>query len=375
MAVGNRSGSPIATAVGATTADDLGDGSPNADPATASRSVRSAHLRRSIGLLVLLSVLVVVMVLSVCIGSQPIALDRVWGLVWSPDGSDEAIIVHDLRIPRTLLGVLVGAALGVAGALMQALTRNPLADPGLLGVNAGAAAAVVTAVALLGSVDPLVYVWFAFVGAAVASVVVYGIGTTGRGGATPVRLALAGIAVTFALTAYRPGARARRSRRVRAVPLLVGRRRSAGAAALADVADRAVHRRRPAAGVLAVPGAERARARRRGRTRARRAASAARAASGAVAITLLCGAATAAAGPIVFVGLAVPHVARALVGPDQRWVLPYSRCWRPRSAARRRRHRARHRATRARSRSGSSCALLGAPVFIAIVRRRRIAQL
>ena len=145
------------------------------------------------------------LLLSVSVGARPIPVDRVWGLVWSPDGSDDAIIVHDLRIPRTILGLIVGMALGVGGALMQALTRNPLADPGLLGVNAGAAAAVVTATALFGIVSPLIYVWFAFVGAAIASVVVYGVGTAGRSGATPVRLALAGTAISFALIAYVQG--------------------------------------------------------------------------------------------------------------------------------------------------------------------------
>src|SRR5919202_4594240 len=127
-------------------------------------------MRRATGLLLVLAALAIVLVLSISVGSRPIPLDRVWSLVWHPDGSDDAIIVHDLRIPRTILGLLVGGALGVAGALMQALTRNPLADPGLLGVNAGAAAAVVTATAILGSAGPLAYVWFAFAGAAAAAV-------------------------------------------------------------------------------------------------------------------------------------------------------------------------------------------------------------
>ena len=161
--------------------------------------------RRATGLALILAGLALVLLLSVSVGARPIPIDRVWDLVWSPDGSDDAIIVHDLRIPRTILGLIVGAALGVGGALMQALTRNPLADPGLLGVNAGAAAAVVTATALFGIVSPLVYVWFAFVGAALASVVVYGVGASGRSGATPVRLALAGTAVSFALIAYVQG--------------------------------------------------------------------------------------------------------------------------------------------------------------------------
>ena len=99
-------------------------------------------------------------------------------------------------MPRTLLGIAVGVALGLAGALMQALTRNPLADPGLLGVNAGASAAVVIALVARRSRARPRYVWFAFLGAAIASVAVYAIGTAGRGGATPVRLALAGTAIT-----------------------------------------------------------------------------------------------------------------------------------------------------------------------------------
>jgi iron complex transport system permease protein len=353
--------------VGAMTMTDFRDRVPAATTPTAARP--AGGVRRSTGLLAALLVLALVAVFSVSIGSQSIALDRVWSLVWHPDGSDEAIIVHDLRIPRTLL---VGAALGVAGGLMQALTRNPLADPGLLGISAGASAAIVTAAAVLGPVDPLVYIWFAFAGAAVASVVVYGIGATGRSGATPVRLALAGIVVTFALTAYvqglvlvdraafeeyrfwQVGALAGHSASlawqigpfiVAGLLLAFGLCRALNAVALGDEAGRALG---------ASPG----------RTRT----------LGAVAITLLCGAATAAAGPILFVGLAIPHVARAITGPDQRWVLPYCAVLAPvmllgadivgRVVAR-----------PGEIGVGIVSALLGAPVFIAIVRRRRIAQL
>ena len=336
------------------------------------RGSGSGSARRSVGLLAALLALVAVLVLSVCVGAQPIALDRVWQLVWSPDGSDEAVIVHDLRIPRTLLGLLVGMALGVAGGLMQALTRNPLAEPGLLGVSAGAAAAIVTAAVLVGPADPIVYIWFAFAGAALASVVVYAIGATGRGGASPVRLALAGIAVMFALNAYVQGLvlvdrAAFDEYRFWQVGALSGQpmsltaliapfiavglllafamSRALNTLALGDEASR---------GLGASPG----------RTRA----------LGAVAVMLLCGAATAAAGPIVFVGLAVPHVARAIAGPDQRWVLPLCAVLAPvmllgadiigRVVAR-----------PGEIEVGIVSALLGAPVFIAIVRRRRIAQL
>jgi iron-siderophore transport system permease protein len=329
-------------------------------------------VRRATGLVLILAALAIVLVLSVSVGSRPITLDRVWSLVWHPDGSDDAIIVHDLRIPRTILGLLVGGALGVAGALMQALTRNPLADPGLLGVNAGAEAAVVTATAVLGSADPLTYVWFAFIGAAGASVAVYGIGVTGRSGATPVRLALAGTAVTFALLAYVQGltlidrdtldqyrfwqvgalAGHPSSLNWQIAPFIVGGlvlalalARSLNAVALGDDAGRAL-------------GASPARTR----------------VLGALAITLLCGAATAAAGPIAFVGLAVAHAARALTGPDQRWVLPFSALLAPvmvlgadvlgRVVIR-----------PGELEVGIVSAVVGGPLFVAIVRRRRIAQL
>ena len=153
---------------------------------------------------------------------------------------------------------------------MQALTRNPLADPGILGVEAGAAAAIVTAIGLLGITQPRGYIWFSFLGAAVASIVVYLLGSHGRAGATPVRLALAGTAVTFALTAYTNGDHAARPGGVRRVPPLGGR--LAGRARPADPQrGRAVPGRRRADRARARPAAERARARRRPGARAGRA--------------------------------------------------------------------------------------------------------
>jgi iron complex transport system permease protein len=327
---------------------------------------------RAAGLVAILAGLALVLLLSVSVGARPIGVSEAWSLVWQPDGSDDAIIVHDLRIPRTILGLVVGAALGVGGALMQALTRNPLADPGLLGVNAGAAAAVVTATAIIGVTSPLVYVWFAFAGAAVASVVVYAVGAAGRSGATPIRLALAGTAITFALYAY-----------VHALILVdrdtldlyrfwqVGALAGHDAALSAQIAPFVV------AGILLAfalgrplnaigLGDEAGRA--LGASLART-----RVLSG-IAITLLCGAATAAVGPIVFIGLTVPHVARAITGPDQRWVLPYSALLAPVLLL------AADVIGRVVNRPGELevgivSALVGGPVFIAIVRRRRIAQL
>ena len=327
---------------------------------------------RSAGLLIAVAALAVAVFLSLALGARSIPLGDVLHDLFRPDGSQDATIVHDLRLPRTLLGLGVGAALGLAGALMQALTRNPLADPGLLGVNAGAAAAVVIAVGLFGVGGLTGYVWFAFAGAGLAAVVVYLLAAAGRGGATPVRLALAGTAVTAALLAV-----------TEAITLLdreafetwrfwwVGSLAGRDADTLAQVAPfliagalLALALARPLNALALGDDAGRALGAHVGRTRV----------LGGVAITLLCGAATAAAGPIAFIGLAIPHVARAIVGPDQRWVLAYSLVLAPllllvadvlgRLVV-----------SPQELQVGVVTAFVGAPLFIALVRRRRIAQL
>ncbi len=337
-----------------------------------STTLRRPVAARPLGLAVAVGMLALVLLASVALGARSIDLAVVWDALWHGGDSDAAVIVRELRVPRTLLGLGCGVALGLAGALMQALTRNPLADPGLLGVNAGAAAAVVAGIAWLGVTSLTGYVWFAFAGAALASVVVYALGSAGRSGATPVRLALAGTAITAALVAFTQaitltdietfdawrawsvGSLAGRDRDTLALvaPFLIAGAlvcallaRSLNALALGDDAGRAL-------------GAH------VGRTRV----------AGALAITLLCGAATAAIGPIIFVGLTVPHVARAITGPDQRWVLAYSAVLAPilllgadvvgRLVAR-----------PGELQVGVVTAFVGAPVFIALVRRRRIAQL
>jgi iron complex transport system permease protein len=342
-------------------------------PAPAAASLRS-HLRitRPAGLVLALALLVLVLLVSVAVGAKDIPLGDVVGSLLHDDGSEQATIVRELRVPRTLVGLAVGCALGLAGALMQAITRNPLADPGLLGIDAGAAAAVVVAIALLGVSGTGAYVWFAFAGAAFASIAVYALGSRGRGGATPVRLALAGTAILAALTAFIEG-----------VTLLdplafdeyrfwsVGSLNSRGLDQLAPVAPFlivggliALALARPLNALALGDDAGRALGAHVGRTRALT----------AVAIVLLCGGATAIAGPIAFVGLTIPHVARAIAGPDLRWALPYSLVLgailllsadvvgrivvRP-----------------GELQVGIVTALIGAPVFIALVRRRRIAQL
>lgn len=325
---------------------------------------------RAVGLVAAVGVLLLVCVLSVMIGAKPVPLGDVWHGLFQNTGVGNDVIIHDVRVPRTLLGLLVGVALGLSGAVMQGLTRNPLAEPGLLGVNAGAAAAVVSAIAFLGISDVGDYIWFAFAGAAVVSVVVYVLG--GSRSSTPVRLALAGTAATAALYGY-----------VNAVQLLnsaaLDRLRFWTVGSLASADMETVRRVAPfiLAGVvlallIARPlnamelGDDTARALGADLNRTRVLAMAA--------VTLMCGAATAACGPIVFLGLMVPYLVRAITGPDMRWILPYAAVLSPvlllgsdvvgRLVAR-----------PAELQVGIVTALIGGPVFIRLVRRKRMAQL
>ncbi|MGI5414636.1 FecCD family ABC transporter permease [Actinomadura luteofluorescens] len=259
--------------------------------------------------------------LAIGAGDVPIA-DVLPGVISPDDGSRAQLIVHELRLPRTLLGVAVGMALGLAGAVMQALTRNPLAEPGLLGVNGGAALAVVLVIAAFRVDDLLVYVWAAFAGAAGAAVLVHLIGARGRGGASPARLVLAGAAVNAVFSAMTAGVMLFTPRtfggfRFWQVGSLGGRDMPVFLRVLPFIIAGtllALALARPLNALGLGDEAGRALGSSPGRTRA----------LGALAVVLLCGAATAAAGPVTFLGLAVPFVVRTAVGPDQRLVLPYS---------------------------------------------------
>src|SRR5690625_5198553 len=148
----------------------------------------------------LMAALVLVLGASVAVGARLIPLDEVWGALAGRTTEDSAII-FELRLPRTWLGLWAGAALGLSGALMQSLTRNPLAEPGLLGVNSGAATAIVVGISVFGLSHPSHYIWFALAGAAAAAGVVYALGGRGESGNAPVKLVLAGAAVSAVLMA------------------------------------------------------------------------------------------------------------------------------------------------------------------------------
>ncbi|WP_411720140.1 FecCD family ABC transporter permease [Mycetocola sp.] len=279
--------------------------------------------RRRIGLLVALLVLGVLVAASLSLGTRTTSLDSVLGALFDPQAdNNDHLVIRELRVPRTVIGLVVGSALALAGTLMQGITRNPLADPGLLGVNAGASLFVVLAISVLGITEPGGYIWFAFGGAAAAAGAVYAIGAIGGGGATPVKLALAGTALTAGITSIITlllitDIETLSSYRFWSVGSLVNRDLETVAVLLPFLAlgTALALTVGPTLNVLSL-GDDLARGlgQRIGVSRA----------TAATAIVLLCGAATALAGPIVFVGLVIPHLVRPVTGPDYRWILAYS---------------------------------------------------
>lgn len=280
------------------------------------RPGRSSARRVGIAAAGVVALLLLAGAASVVVGSRWVGLDAL------VDAAHPLHSVYGARIDRTLLALCVGAALGLAGALMQGLTRNPLGDPGILGVNAGASFAMVVAIAFLGVSDLGTYVWFAFGGAAVAAVLVHAIASLGRDGATPVKLAIAGAAFTAAVTSWISGVllvdrSTMESFRLWQVGTVGGRGLDVLAVGMPFLAVGAV---------LALAGARLLNALALGDDVARglgRRTAIDRVVVG-LAVVLLAGTATALAGPIAFAGLIVPHGARMLVGADYTQVLPFS---------------------------------------------------
>lgn len=280
-------------------------------------------ITKTAGLLILLFLLGGGIVISLMVGAKPLSVATVWDALIAPNGSYDHTAVQEARVPRTILAVVVGGALGLSGALIQAFTRNPLADPGILGVNAGAAFAVAVGIGVFSVSTLSGYMWFAFGGALLATIAVYIIsGGAGRISPTPVQITLAGVALGAVLsgitTVFRMmnseafsamlewsvGSLARRSLSdlmpvfpfiVIGILLTLALSPALNAVALGD--DRAA-----SMGVSIQ------------RTRL----------ISLICVTLLAGGATAIAGPIGFIGLMVPHSVRWIIGPDQRWIFLYS---------------------------------------------------
>ncbi|WP_345219237.1 iron ABC transporter permease [Georgenia halophila] len=290
-------------------------------PAAGLAAVRRPRRMRVLSLLALLAALVVLAVVSVAIGSRDVGWDDIGAaLGGSAEGFDRAAITR--RIPRTLLAVLAGAALAVSGCVMQGVTRNPLADPGILGVTMGASLAVVIGIAWFSLTTVTGFIWTGIVGAGVTATMVYILGSAGRGGATPLKLALAGVATSAAFASFITAvvlprndiAASVRSWQIGGVGggtffsisqvlpfLVVG-------AVICLLAARTLNTLALGDDLASGLGT-------------RVALTRGIASFGAV---VLCGAVTAVAGPIGFVGLVVPHLVRLLVGPDHRWLLPLS---------------------------------------------------
>lgn len=330
------------------------------------------HRRGSLaGVLLLFGALLGVALLSLAVGSRAIAPGTVLDVLLRPDDTDASVIVHGLRLPRTVLALSIGCCLGIAGALMQGHTRNPLADPGLLGVTSGAACAVVVGIFVFGVHDATGYAWFSLVGAGLAAAAVFTIGAT-RGGPDPVSLVLVGAAVSALLAAvtqaivlrdvdtlddYRfwaVGSAAGRDLDVfwQVLPFMVG------GLLLAAVNAPGLNLLQLGDDLAVSLGMHPLRHQ----------------VVGITAVMLLTGAATAACGPVGFVGLVVPHVARFFSGVDYRWIVVYAGLIgallvtltdilgrvvvRP-----------------AELQVGIVTALVGGPVFVLLVRRTRMVSL
>ncbi|CAM3179917.1 iron ABC transporter permease [Paracoccus nototheniae] len=340
-----------------------------ASPSPAAGPIRTG--RQPLSLALTAGLLAALALASVAIGTRAVGWSDIWAALGGRVDSIATAAVAT-RLPRTALAMLAGAALGLSGAVMQGVTRNPLADPGILGVNMGASLAVVVGIVWFGITALQDYVWTAILGAGLAAVFVYAIGSLGRGGATPLKLALAGAATSVAFSSL-----------VIAVVLpradLAGSIRSwqiggVGGATFAGIGHVA-----PFLAVgfaLAMISARRLNALALGDELAagfgeRVARARATAAAGAV---LLAGATTAICGPIGFVGLVVPHVCRLLAGTDHRWLLPFSAlagaCLLLGADI-----AGRILARPAELDVGIVTALMGGPVFIWIVRRQRIREL
>jgi iron complex transport system permease protein len=290
---------------------------PTAHPENTKRP-RQGSLR---GIALLVLAVLAVSLVSLAVGSRDIGLGRVVDVLLHPDGSSEATIVRELRVPRTIVGLVAGLCLGVAGALMQGHTRNPLADPGLLGVTAGASFAVVFGIYALGIDDPLGYAWFALVGAGGAAALVFLIGSTKRG-PDPVTLVLAGTAVSALLGAFTQAILLRDVTTLDDYRFwVVGSVNGPRLEVLVQIAPFMI------VGLLiAVAGAGGLNMLQLGDDVARSLGMSPgrHKVGGILAVMLLAGAATALCGPIGFVGLVVPHIARFLGGVDYRWVVPYA---------------------------------------------------
>ncbi len=292
------------------------------NPQPADTKIFSLQLLSPIGVAIALLVLLLIFISNLAFGAANIPLEEVTRAFFANEGSTEHLIIRTVRLPRSLIAMLVGAALAVSGAIMQGITGNPLASPTLLGVNAGASLAVVVTTFVLKGVGLSLYVWFAFFGAAATAVTVYFLGSRGRGGLTPVKLILAGAALTAFLSSLTNGILIISQQTLDQIRFwlagsLAGRDlelfwqvlpyfslglllafalgRQLTMLSLGEDVAKGLGQRTVLVKIMA-----------------------------AVSVVLLAGSSVAIAGPITFIGLVIPHITRTLIGVDYRWLLPYA---------------------------------------------------
>lgn len=325
-----------------------------------------------IGLLALIGVLLAVGMLSLRVGSLGITTADAWNALFHYNSDNYAeLVVRTLRLPRTCYAIVLGAGLGLSGTIAQAITRNPLADPSILGVSSGATLGVVIAVYFFSITAPYQYVWFAFAGAMLASLLVFVMSSAGRSGASPAKVALAGIVISAMLASWTSalllldretmdvvrfwlaGSVAGRDMETLywLAPFIIGGSiaglflgHQLNVLSLGDETARALGMRTGTLRLVSL-----------------------------VLVVVITGASVAAAGPIAFIGLATPHLVRSVIGPDYRWVLPYSMVVGAillTSAD----VIGRIVALPAEVQVGIVTAIIGAPVLIALARRRTLAS-
>ena len=289
---------------------------------TASRDRSHQSLLLIIGLLLGIFILGLSLIASITWGAADIAFNDIYQSFTAYNGSTNHLIIRTVRLPRSLIAMLVGASLAVAGAIMQGLTRNPLASPGILGVNAGAAFAVVVGTFIAGSSSLTIYAWYAFAGAAISAIAVYFLGSLGRGGLTPFNLTIAGAALTAFISSITSGILILSQRTLEEIRFWL-----AGSVAGRDLNLLLQVLPYICVGlVLAIALSRQITILSLGEDTARSLGQSTALIKilAAISIILLAGASVAIAGPIGFVGLIVPHIVRLIVGVDYRWILPYS---------------------------------------------------
>lgn len=286
---------------------------------------RRSHILRVLGLVVGILLLCVCFVTSITLGAADITPGEVWQTLVAFDGSTNHLIITTIRLPRALIALAVGASLAVAGALMQGLTRNALADPTILGISSGAALAVVASTFFLGSLSVQFVTWIAFAGGAIAAIVIYGLGSIGRSGVTPLKLILAGTVLSYLMSALTTGILILSQRTLDEIRFWL-----AGSVAGQDLDSLVQVLPYILIGLLtAFSLSKQVTTLTLGEDVARGLGLRTGWVKGliAVVVVLLAGSAVSLAGPIGFIGLVIPHIARFWVGADYRWLLPYAAVW------------------------------------------------